>query len=62
MSVHPTTTDGEIDFILDALSQIRRNGSTWGADYSYDSQANEFRHKDDHGNFQRPMEEWFSLQ
>ena len=62
MSLHPTTTDEEIDFILDALNQIQQHGSTWEADYSYDSHANEFRHKDDHGNFQRPMEEWFKLQ
>lgn len=61
MSLHPTTTDEEIDFILDALKEIQRNGSKWGADYTYDAHANEFRHKDDKGDLQQSVEEWFSF-
>lgn len=61
MSLHPTTTDEEVDFILDGLRQIQRNGRAWGADYVYDSHANEYRHKNDRGDIQRSVENWFTL-
>lgn len=44
ISLHPTTTDAEIDRIGSALLEIVRNYGEWGRDYIYDKHSNEFRH------------------
>ena len=61
MSIHPTTTDAEIDFMIDALRQIQKQIGLWEKDYTYDSHANEFKHKDDRQEFQRTVEQWFEF-
>lgn len=61
LSIHPTTTNAEVDFIVDALREIQRNAKSWEKDYTYDSHANEFRHKEDRGLLQQGVEEWFRL-
>ena len=45
ISLHPTTTNEEIDRIGDALKEIVKNYEEWGQDYIYDRNNNEFRHK-----------------
>ena len=59
MSIHPTTTDAEVEGILSALAQIGAKGSEWSGDYNYDSQANEFFHKTEQGSLQHSVEQWF---
>ncbi len=44
LSVHPTMTDEQLDFVLDAIAQVARNADSWGRDYRYDSQTNEYTH------------------
>jgi len=41
-SIHPTTTDQEIEFIASAMDQIARNHMEWGKDYHYHANTNEF--------------------
>jgi selenocysteine lyase/cysteine desulfurase len=45
MSLHPTMTDDEIFFILDAVKEIVENIQSWKADYIYDLHKNEYYHK-----------------
>ncbi|HHB51843.1 MAG TPA: aminotransferase class V-fold PLP-dependent enzyme, partial [Saprospiraceae bacterium] len=45
MSVHPTMTDEEIIFILDALEELSDNFEKWGKDYYYVESNNEFYHE-----------------
>jgi len=45
LSIHPTTTDAEIDLAVRAVREIAANAPTWAADYDYDCHANEFRHR-----------------
>ncbi|MBN1996339.1 aminotransferase class V-fold PLP-dependent enzyme [candidate division KSB1 bacterium] len=45
LSVHPTTTDAEIDFIVSAVEEMVRNDKRWGKDYLYSPVTNEFQHK-----------------
>jgi selenocysteine lyase/cysteine desulfurase len=45
LSLHPTTTDAEVDIIADALSAIAVHGKEWGEDYEYSSHNNEFYHR-----------------
>lgn len=43
-SIHPTTTNNEIEFIADAIKQIALNHVEWSKDYHYHSKTNEFHH------------------
>ncbi len=45
MSLHPTMTDAELDYILEAITETVRNIKEWQEDYAYDNQTNEFYHK-----------------
>jgi selenocysteine lyase/cysteine desulfurase len=43
ISIHPTTTDLEINFIIDAIKQIVENIKTWEKDYRYLQNKNIFQ-------------------
>ena len=45
LSVHPTMTDGELNFILDAIKQVIVNIKDWEKDYKFDKGVGEFFHK-----------------
>jgi len=45
MSIHPTMTNQEIEFICDAIKEIANNFEEWGIDYTYNAIKNEFIHK-----------------
>lgn len=61
LSVHPTTTDEEVDYMIDSLRQIEKNHVRWATDYAYDTHSNEFKHKRENGATQPNVEEWFNL-
>jgi selenocysteine lyase/cysteine desulfurase len=43
LSIHPTTTNNELYYIIDAISEIRKNIDPWSKDYLYNPSTNEFR-------------------
>jgi hypothetical protein len=45
MSIHPTQTDEEINFILDSIEAVVLNKEEWSKDYEYHPKTNEFVHK-----------------
>jgi selenocysteine lyase/cysteine desulfurase len=61
LSLHPTMTDNELDYIIDAIKQVQKNQAAWGKEYEYNRHNNEFRH------FKEPIDktvlvrEWFEL-
>ncbi len=57
-SIHPTTTDLEIDLFIDAIKQIVKHGHTWKEAYHYSPCKNEFYHKKQK---ETKVAEWFSL-
>jgi selenocysteine lyase/cysteine desulfurase len=62
-SLHPTVTDEEAHYILEAIAQITRHHREWQRDYAYIPKKNEFIHR---GHLESPLEEhmmshWFSL-
>ncbi len=59
MSFHPTTTDAEVDYIIDALEQLSMNHRTWGLDYVYDAQTNEYMHKTFKESSTQQINDWF---
>jgi selenocysteine lyase/cysteine desulfurase len=42
LSLHPTMTDEELDFVIEAIRQIAENGMEWAKSYRYDPATNEF--------------------
>jgi selenocysteine lyase/cysteine desulfurase len=60
MSLHPTMTDAEIDYVLDAIEALAKHHAAWGADYER-NKHNQFKHKyleNDEATWQR-INEWF---
>ena len=60
MSIHPTMTNAEADFICDAIEAVAANFKEWGEDYHYDTKGNEYRHKNDAGLEKQLAHQWFS--
>ncbi len=44
MSIHPTTTNKEIDFVVSCIEQLATNHKEWAKDYVYNCKSNEFAH------------------
>jgi selenocysteine lyase/cysteine desulfurase len=42
ISIHPTMTDSEIDYILDSIREICKHHDAWAADYRFDSHQGDF--------------------
>jgi len=47
MSIHPTMTDDEMHYIMNAIEDIAKNHKELGKDYKYNEASNEFRYKED---------------
>jgi selenocysteine lyase/cysteine desulfurase len=62
LSLHPTMTDSELDYILEAVAEIVENIDDWGSDYKYDSRTNEFMHVRDEDGMAGRLEEWFRME
>ena len=61
LSLHPTITNSELNFICKSLEELSINIKAWGDDYNYDSIKNDYTHK-----FVEPIEKalvtsWFSV-
>lgn len=62
LSIHPTTTDAEVDFMCESIKSLAENHKEWAEDYTYNSKTNEFYHK----NFgmehkENRISNWFEL-
>ena len=61
VSLHPTMTNSELDYIADALKQIVKNHKEWASDYNYSNKTNEFTHKDYKPEIIEKLDCWFEL-
>ncbi|MBS0011527.1 MAG: aminotransferase class V-fold PLP-dependent enzyme, partial [Bacteroidales bacterium] len=61
MSLHPTITDTELDYILNAIREISENISEWEKDYIYMKKSNEFVHKNESPGSERIVKNWFQM-
>ncbi len=59
MSIHPTMTTVEVDFICDAIEKVAANYNIWGKDYIQNSIKNEFEHKEGNLQEQQLVNSWF---
>lgn len=61
LSLHPTVTNKELDFICDSLQELSENIETWAKDYKYDSDKNDFVHKTISPIERELVTSWFSF-
>jgi selenocysteine lyase/cysteine desulfurase len=61
MSIHPTMTNDELFYIINAIKEVVDNINEWQTDYDYDVQKNEFFHKSYNGNLKEQIKGWFNL-
>jgi selenocysteine lyase/cysteine desulfurase len=61
ISIHPTMTDEEVEFIMDAIESTVLNFNEWMTDYYYDASSNEYVLKEGIAREQQVVEDWFSL-
>jgi selenocysteine lyase/cysteine desulfurase len=57
-SIHPTTTNQEVELMIEALKDISVNGKTYEKEYIYDRHQNHFKHKNER---EFDPSEWFSI-
>jgi selenocysteine lyase/cysteine desulfurase len=61
MSIHPTTTNAEIEFVCNGIKALAENHKTWALDYDYNSATNEFVNKNAQPLEDELVKNWFSL-
>jgi len=59
MSLHPTMTNQEVEFICDAIEQVANNYQEWESDYQYNALKNEFIHQGNLNIEQTIIKNWF---
>lgn len=60
-SVHPTTTNDELYFLIDAIKDIIKNISVYEKDYNYSSARNEFFNVKMNGKEEEQLSKWFVI-
>jgi selenocysteine lyase/cysteine desulfurase len=61
MSIHPTTTNEEIQFVCNSIKAVATNHQEWEKEYNYNSKTNEFEHKLTKNTEKEMVKSWFSL-
>ncbi|MBA6316316.1 aminotransferase class V-fold PLP-dependent enzyme [Cellulophaga baltica] len=59
MSIHPTMTNAEVEFICDAVELVAKNFNTWGNDYGYETSKNEYIHHSNLYTESEIIKNWF---
>ncbi len=61
LSIHPTTSSGEIDYIIDAVKQVAENANEWEKDYEYVAAKNEYFFKGKKIKLPSDYDSWFQF-
>mgnify|MGYP006204538909 FL=1 len=61
MSIHPTTTNKEIEYVCDAIIALADNHKVWKEDYVYSNKTNEFTHQNFSKSIKDKVGNWFQL-
>ena len=62
LSLHPTITNDEIDYICKSLQTLTENIEEWSKDYVYDMIKNDYEHKSATSIEKELISDWFTLQ
>lgn len=61
MSIHPTTTNKEIEYVCNAILELASNFKEWSKDYNYSNKTNEFTHISQQNTIKDKVESWFQF-
>ena len=61
MSIHPTTTTQEIEFVCQSINDLANHHQEWENDYQYNNKTNEFIHKNATNPEKEMVANWFSV-
>lgn len=61
LSLHPTMTNEELYFILEAINQVQINHEMWRNDYVYNNKTNEFKHHSEIADKTDLVRPWFEI-
>ncbi|MFY9242452.1 MAG: aminotransferase class V-fold PLP-dependent enzyme [Polaribacter sp.] len=61
LSLHPTITNKELEFVCTSLQELSENIEDWAKDYSYDSVKNDYVHKTIESIEKELVSSWFSF-
>jgi selenocysteine lyase/cysteine desulfurase len=61
MSLHPTTTDEELEHIIDAIAKIVKNHGQWAKDYAYCPSRNEYEPLAGEPWGEEELQAWFEM-
>ena len=61
MSIHPTTTTQEIEFVCQSINDLANHHQEWEKDYQYNNKTNEFFHKNATNPEKEMVANWFSV-
>ena len=61
MSIHPTTTNAEIEYVCQCIKELALNHEEWSKDYTYNRANNEFTHVNAQPVVQDMVDNWFKL-
>lgn len=61
MSIHPTMSNHDIEFICDAIKDVATHYEAWSKDYTYDAIKNEFVHNEKKSIEKEITKNWFKL-
>lgn len=61
MSIHPTTTTAEIEFVCNSIKELAQNHVQWALDYEYNKDSNEFINKNAEPLEDELVKKWFSI-
>lgn len=59
-SLHPTTTNHEVELFIDALKDIIENHEKYATDYTYFPKENIFRHRSEN-QYESIVKDWFII-
>ncbi len=59
MSIHPTTTDQEVEYICESIRSLAANFEQWSEDYDYNPHTGEFTHKTFTPAEHKLVKDWF---
>jgi selenocysteine lyase/cysteine desulfurase len=61
MSIHPTTTNAEIEYVCESIKALAESHSEWAKDYKYNNASNEFSHINAQPGIEGIVKKWLHL-
>jgi selenocysteine lyase/cysteine desulfurase len=61
LSLHPTMTDSELDYVMEAIRQVALHHKKWSGGYIYNRHTNEFRHENEPEDKTVVVRDWFKF-